>query len=83
MVPVKQRPSNRTGPRFNSDSSTSRAVEQAESLIDEVMRSLTASCADERETLERRWGKGDDNSTEDLQISLQRYRSVFDRLLSV
>ncbi len=60
-----------------------RAVEQADSLIAEVMKSLAGSFADERETLERQWGKGNDVSTEDLRVGLQRYRSFFDRLLSV
>lgn len=60
-----------------------RAVEQADSLIAEVMKSLAASFADERQNLERQWDSGDDVSTEDLRVGLQRYRSFFDRLLSV
>jgi hypothetical protein len=59
------------------------AVEQADSLIAEVMKSLATSFADERENLERQWDHGDDVSTEDLRIGLRRYRSFFDRLLSV
>lgn len=60
-----------------------RAVEQADSLIAEVMKSLAASFADERQNLESQWDRGDDVSTEDLRIGLQRYRSFFDRLLSI
>ena len=60
-----------------------RAVEQADSLIAEVMKSLAASFAEERQSLERQWDQGDDVSTEDLRVGLQRYRSFFDRLLSV
>jgi len=60
-----------------------RAVEQADSLIAEVMKSLAASFADERQKLESQWDRGDDVSTEDLRIGLQRYRSFFDRLLSI
>jgi hypothetical protein len=32
--------------------------------------------------LEGQWDRGDEVSTEDLRIALQRYRSFFDRLLS-
>ncbi len=60
-----------------------RAVEQADSLIAEVMKSLASSFAEERQSLERQWDQGDDVSTEDLRVGLQRYRSFFDRLLSV
>ncbi len=60
-----------------------RAVEQADSLIAEVMKSLAASFAEERQGLEQQWDSGDDVSTEDLRVGLQRYRSFFDRLLSV
>jgi len=60
-----------------------RAVEQADSLIAEVMKSLAASFAEERQNLERQWDSGDNVSTEDLRVGLQRYRSFFDRLLSV
>jgi len=36
----------------------------------------------ERERLESQWGRGEDISTEDLRVALQRYRSFFQRLLS-
>lgn len=39
--------------------------------------------ANERATLEKHWHEGSDVSTEDLRQALQRYRSFFDRLLSV
>lgn len=60
-----------------------QAVERADSLIAEVMKSLASSFAEERQSLERQWDSGDDVSTEDLRVGLQRYRSFFDRLLSV
>ena len=59
------------------------AVEQADSLVAEVMRRLAEVFADERTALEQQWGRGDNVSTEDLRISLKRYRSFFERLLSV
>ena len=59
------------------------AVEQADSLIAEVMKALAGSFADERQHLEQQWDRGDDVSTEDLRLGLKRYRSFFDRLLSI
>lgn len=60
-----------------------RAVEQADSLVATAMKRLAEQFADERSRLEGQWDKGDDVSTEDLRIALQRYRSFFGRLLSV
>ncbi len=60
-----------------------QAVEQADSLIAEVMKTLAGSFAEERSNLESQLDSGDEVSTEDLRVGLQRYRSFFDRLLSV
>jgi hypothetical protein len=60
-----------------------RAVEQADALVVEVIKRLADSFAEERSKLEGQWGRGDDVSTEDLRVSLRRYRSFFDRLLNV
>lgn len=59
-----------------------RAVEDADSLVAEVMRRLAETFATERETLEKEWDGDGEPSTEDLRVGLQRYRSFFDRLLS-
>ena len=59
------------------------AVEEADALVAELMRQLADSFAEERERLEGQWDRGDEVSTEDLRLALQRYRSFFDRLLSV
>jgi hypothetical protein len=59
------------------------AVERADSLVAEVMQKLAASFAAERATLERQWDRGTDVTTEDLRLTLQRYRAFFDRLLKV
>jgi hypothetical protein len=59
------------------------AVEQADGLVAEMMQRLAQVFADERGRLEEQWSRGDDISTEDLRVALQRYRSFFDRLLSV
>lgn len=60
-----------------------RAVEQGDALVADVIKRLADSFANERSKLENQWGRGDDVSTEDLRVSLQRYRAFFDRLLSV
>jgi hypothetical protein len=39
--------------------------------------------ANERSGLEKHWYRGDNVSTEDLRVALQRYRSFFDRLLKL
>lgn len=59
-----------------------RAVEEADSLVAELMQKLADSFSQERQGLEGQWDRGDEVSTEDLRIALQRYRSFFDRLLS-
>ena len=59
-----------------------RTVEQADELVAQVMQRLAESFASERERLEGQWGRGEDVSTEDLRVALQRYRAYFRRLLS-
>lgn len=59
------------------------AVKSADSLVDDVIRDLSALFADERTKLESQWGKNEEVSTEDLRVALRRYRSFFERLLSV
>jgi hypothetical protein len=59
-----------------------RAVEEADTLVAELMQRLADSFAQERERLESQWDRGDEVSTEDLRVALQRYRSFFARLLS-
>lgn len=60
-----------------------RAVQQADSLVADVMKRLAEGFANERASLEHQWDRGDNVTTEDLRVALQRYRSFFDRLLSV
>jgi hypothetical protein len=59
-----------------------QTVEQADELVAEVMKRLAEGFATERERLEGQWGRGEDVSTEDLRVTLQRYRGFFQRLLS-
>lgn len=58
------------------------AVEDADSLVANLMQQLAQGFAKERQRLEAQWGRGEDISTEDLRVALQRYRTFFQRLLS-
>jgi hypothetical protein len=60
-----------------------QAVEQADTLVAEVMQRLAQVFADERKNLEQQWDRGGDTNTEELRLALRRYRSFFDRLLSL
>ena len=60
-----------------------RAVENADSLVAQAMKRVAEVFAGERAQLERQWSEGQDVSTEELRVALTRYRSFFDRLLSV
>ena len=59
------------------------SVQQADALVADTMKRLATSFADERAQLERGWAQGGDVSTEDLRLALRRYRTFFDRLLSI
>ena len=59
------------------------AVEQADALVSQVASRLTEVFTRERSMLEGQWTKGDNVSTEDLRLAFRRYRSFFDRLLSM
>jgi hypothetical protein len=60
-----------------------KAVEQADGLVASAMKRLAEVFAEERSNLEKQWDRGDNVSTEDLRVAFQRYRTFFDRLLSV
>ena len=59
------------------------AVERADGLVASTIQSLATTFSHERSQLEGQWGRGEDVSTEELRVALQRYRSFFDRLLSI
>ena len=60
-----------------------QTVEEADKLVAAVMQRLAEGFANERSGLEKQWDRGDNVSTEDLRLALQRYRSFFDRLLKL
>jgi hypothetical protein len=57
------------------------AVEQADTLVSEVIEQITQTFTNEHSSLENQWNQGNDVSTEDLRKALQRYRSFFNRLV--
>lgn len=59
------------------------AVKQADELVAQAMKHLAETFANERNRLEQQWDRGDDVSTEDLRQTLRKYRSFFQRLLTV
>ena len=60
-----------------------QAVEDADNLVATAIKRLAEQFAEERASVERQWSSGENVSTEVLRQSLRRYRSFFERLLSV
>lgn len=60
-----------------------RSVQEADALVSDAIKQLTEMFTEERAKLEHEWDRGENVSTEDLRISLRRYRSFFDRLLAI
>ena len=60
-----------------------KCVQEADSLVAQVVDQLTAGFSDARSRLEAQWARGEDVSTEDLRLALRRYREFFQRLLAV
>jgi len=58
------------------------SVEQADSLVAEVIQTLAQRFAEERDSLEHQWSDGGEASTEDMRQALQHYRTFFERLLA-
>jgi len=59
-----------------------KAVQEADALVKMAIKQIEETFSAERTELEKQWSRGDTVSTEDLRVSLQHYRSFFDRLLS-
>jgi hypothetical protein len=59
------------------------SVKQADDLVADIIKNVTMSFADRRITLEKQWNSGEDISTEDMRQALKRYRSFFERLLTL
>jgi uncharacterized spore protein YtfJ len=59
------------------------AVEKADQLVAELMQRLAQSFSEQRKNLENQWEASEKISTEELRVALTRYRSFFERLLSI
>lgn len=59
------------------------AVEEADRLVSDATDQVAEGFRRERGKLEEQWSRGDEVSTEELRQTLKRYRSFFDRLLSL
>ena len=59
------------------------SVKQADDLVADIIKSVTMSFSDRRMSLEKQWNSGQDVSTEDMRQALKRYRSFFERLLTL
>lgn len=60
-----------------------RAVQRADELVSQVMNSLSDSFARQRASIDAGVGDADQKSTENLRVALRRYRSFFERLLTL
>jgi hypothetical protein len=58
-----------------------QALTEADALVAGLMKRLAEMFSDARGQLEGQWDRGDEVSTEDQRVTLQRYRSFFTRLL--
>jgi hypothetical protein len=60
-----------------------QAVRDGDELVAKVMKSLAESFAHEKERVDGQLQDGGDASTELLRVALRRYRSFFERLLTL
>ena len=59
------------------------AVRHGDELVAQVMKSLAETFSNERTRLEEQFQTADQTSTEELRLAFRRYRSFFERLLSL
>jgi hypothetical protein len=60
-----------------------RAVRSGDELVAQIMTNLADTFAEERHRVEAQLDSTGEGSTEDLRVTLRRYRSFFERLLSL
>jgi hypothetical protein len=60
-----------------------QAVQRADELVAQVMKSLAETFSNERAQLEGQVQQAEQVSTENLRVALRHYRSFFQRLLSL
>jgi hypothetical protein len=59
------------------------SVEQADQLVATAIQRLAEIFSTEKSKLQAAWSNGGEVSTEDMRQALRRYRSFFDRILSI
>lgn len=59
-----------------------KAVTDADALVGEILDDLSKTFHGQRRSLEQQW-EDDKSTTEDMRLALRRYRTFFDRLLSL
>ena len=59
------------------------AVKQADDLVADIIKTVTMNFSDRRVALEKHWNSGENVDTEDMRLALKRYRSFFERLLTL
>jgi hypothetical protein len=59
-----------------------KAVTDADGMVGEILDQLASTFREQRQLLEQAWAD-DKSTTEDLRIALRRYRTFFDRLLTL
>jgi len=59
------------------------SVEQADQLVAQLMQKLAQSFSEQRSNLEKQWEASEKVSTEELRVAFTKYRSFFERLLSI
>jgi len=60
-----------------------QAVYDADKLVSSAITQITAALHDECSAMQKQWADGADVSTEELRLSLQKYRLFFNRLMSM
>ena len=60
-----------------------QSVEHADQLVNEAINGLVRGFSSQRERLEQQWHRDQAVSTEDLRLAFRRYRSFFERLVSM
>jgi hypothetical protein len=59
------------------------SVKQADDLVADIIKNVTMNFANRRVALEKQWNIGENVSTEDMRVTLKRYRAFFERLLTL
>ena len=59
------------------------AVQEAETLVSDVMREMVGLFQRQHQQLEEQWSGGNRASTDDLRVAFQLYRDFFQRLLQM